>query len=258
MNGAARLLSKNHWYHVQVKFSPLSRAVRVSLNGMYLGERTIPVNMLGASDGPQIGMYSFDYHGQMWPDSDLKLWINNACVGEASTSCTSDGGGSSPTPKPPPSPEPQPEPTNEPAPEPEPEPTTEPEPEPEPEIEPVTCEDLNARRNLTDAGEQCNSYADRLHCNQGFISRAHWAIPCVWTGCGCFADGVNLLDCQPLATPVPTALPICAAKKRSKWTDKTCEKKCNKEGNCNKKCRKQCSAECKCASDRRLQSIVLV
>jgi endoglucanase len=566
-------IEENLWYHVQVKFSPLSRAVRVSLNGMYLGERTIAVNMLGASEGPQIGMYSFDYRGQTWPDTGLKLWINNACVGEASRSCTlggGGGGGSSPTPKPPPSPttapigspvfrhgqlrtigarvidehgeevhlrgmsffwsqwiegskyytpdvvrwlhedwhvslvraamaiehdgflmhperekarvknvvdaaievgiyviidwhdhnadkhmqeskvffaemaetyghipnvlfepfneperqgwqdvikpyheevipvirqhssniiilgtrtwsqevdeasrdpvkgysnlaytlhfyaathkgdlrakaqdalnngialfatewgtcsatgdgeldfeeaqrwldflqihrisdanwaisdkseacaallpgsssqggwlendlsasgrfmrlslrsfspepdeepEPEPEPTNEPAPEPEPEPTVEPEPEPEPETKPVSCENLHARMNLTDAGEQCNSSSTQLRCNHGFISRAHWTIPCVWTGCSCFADGANLLDCRPLATPAPTSSQSCAAKKRSKWTDKNCENKCNLEGSCNKKCQKQCSADCKCNSDRRLQSFVLV
>lgn len=152
------------------------------------------------------------------------------------------------------------EPTHEPAPEPEPEPTAEPqpEPEPEPEIQPVNCDNLHLHRNLTYAGEQCNSYSDQLRCSQGFISYVHSIIPCVWTGCGCFADGANLLDCTPFATPAPTTSQTCAALTTSKWTDADCEKKCNKESKCNKKCHKQFSSDCKCNTDRRLKSIVLV
>merc|ERR1712014_326280 len=100
------------------------------------------MGMLEASDGPQIGMYSFDYHGKMWPDGDLKLWINNVCVGEASGSCTSGDGESPRTPEPPSSTI-----APLPVPEPEPEPTDETSPEPEPET--LSCESLRTRRNLT-------------------------------------------------------------------------------------------------------------
>merc|ERR1712048_1375853 len=74
-------------------------------------------------------------------------------------------------------------------------PTPWPMPTPEPEPEPMSCEDLPVRMNLTHAGQQCNSFTDKVDCMLGFISRGYWAIPCAWTECGCIADGSYLFEC---------------------------------------------------------------
>uniref|UniRef100_A0A7S0FTC9 CBM1 domain-containing protein n=1 Tax=Pyrodinium bahamense TaxID=73915 RepID=A0A7S0FTC9_9DINO len=114
------------WHHAEIDFAPASQAVSISLDGAKMADGTIPVNMLAASNGPQIGVYSFDFGGQPWPQEAVKLWLSDACVGTASGECPSSGGRSTPGPAP--------------APEPEPEPEAEPEPEPEPEPAPSPSE----------------------------------------------------------------------------------------------------------------------
>merc|ERR1712061_985365 len=44
--------------------------------------------MLKADQGPQIGVYSFDYSNQPW-SSGFKLLIDDACIGKTSGVCPS-------------------------------------------------------------------------------------------------------------------------------------------------------------------------
>jgi len=131
------------WYHVQVEFTPSLSMVTIYIDGVYFAEAKISVDMLQATYGPQIGVYSFDYGGQQWPETGFRLWLDDACVGQTSGTCPSRGSGQpvtvspTPDPEPEPTPEPTPAPTPEPTPTPEPSPTPEPTPAPTPEPTPT-------------------------------------------------------------------------------------------------------------------------
>ncbi|CAE7229448.1 IREH1 [Symbiodinium sp. CCMP2592] len=66
-------ISESTWYHIQVAFQASTGAAEVSVNGVVLGSGTLPVNMLAATTGPQIGIYSFDY-GTSWPAVTSMPW----------------------------------------------------------------------------------------------------------------------------------------------------------------------------------------
>lgn len=92
------------WYHVQVDFTPASQGVAIRVNGAGFAHGTIPVDMLEATNGPQIGVYSFDFGGGQWPEEGFKLWLDDVCVGEVSGTCPSSGGPSPSTTPPAPAP----------------------------------------------------------------------------------------------------------------------------------------------------------
>merc|ERR1719242_2316921 len=73
----ARQIEDDVWHHIRADFFPASRAVHIFLNNVKLDEGTIPVNMLSATNGPQIGIYSFDYGHQPWPKDGFTLKLNN-------------------------------------------------------------------------------------------------------------------------------------------------------------------------------------
>eukprot|EP00931_Biecheleriopsis_adriatica_P077833 TRINITY_DN5131_c0_g1_i3.p1 TRINITY_DN5131_c0_g1~~TRINITY_DN5131_c0_g1_i3.p1 ORF type:complete len:936 (-),score=138.69 TRINITY_DN5131_c0_g1_i3:208-3015(-) len=78
------------WYHLQINFAPATRGVDIKIDGTDLGTGNIPVNMLGATNGPQIGIYSFDFGGGAWPQEPVKLSLGDACIGQTSGVCPSD------------------------------------------------------------------------------------------------------------------------------------------------------------------------
>merc|ERR1712039_1071462 len=57
--------------------------------------------MMQGGNGPQLGVYSFDFSTSSWPSSGIRLWLNDVCVGTTSGNCPSDG---APTPAPTPPP----------------------------------------------------------------------------------------------------------------------------------------------------------
>merc|ERR1719414_741832 len=132
-----RQIADGTWYHLRVDFTPSTKAVALFLDGDKIGEGSIPVNMLAASTGPQIGAYMFDFGGGSWPQDGFSLSLGDACVGETSGTCPSRGGSAPPAPAPAPGPAPQPSPAPEPAPAPGPEPEPAPAPGPEPEPSPA-------------------------------------------------------------------------------------------------------------------------
>jgi len=84
----------NVWYRVQVTFKPQSNnGVVISLTEVGGAEKlqsvgSVPVNMLDAGNGAQIGAYSFDY-GNLWPGDEVKMSIKDICVGDSVCSATS-------------------------------------------------------------------------------------------------------------------------------------------------------------------------
>jgi hypothetical protein len=83
----------NVWYRIAIKFKPDGNGVTVVLSDaqgaqLLASSGTIPVNMLGANNGPQLGIYSFDF-GKKWPVDSVKLSLRDPCVGVATC-----GGGS--------------------------------------------------------------------------------------------------------------------------------------------------------------------
>ncbi|CAE7478429.1 CIPK11 [Symbiodinium natans] len=84
------------WYHIQVSFQASTGGAEVAVNGAVMGSGTLPVNMLAATNGPQIGIYSFDY-GTSWPTDGLTLSLADACIGTVAGTCRSGVVASSPT-----------------------------------------------------------------------------------------------------------------------------------------------------------------
>lgn len=76
-------------YHVTIVFTPSSGAVAVGIGGIQVAQGTLSVDMLAATNGPQFGVYSFDYGSQSWADSGFQLWLNDVCIGETSGTCPS-------------------------------------------------------------------------------------------------------------------------------------------------------------------------
>jgi len=81
-------ISESTWYHIQVAFQASTGAAEVSVNGVVLGSGTLPVNMLAATTGPQIGIYSFDY-GTSWPAEGVVLSLADVCIGTVAGTCRS-------------------------------------------------------------------------------------------------------------------------------------------------------------------------
>eukprot|EP00439_Symbiodinium_sp_Y106_P025125 s5851_g3.t1 len=81
-------ISESTWYHIQVAFQASTGAAEVSVNGVVLGSGTLPVNMLAATTGPQIGIYSFDY-GTSWPADGVVLSLADVCIGTVAGTCRS-------------------------------------------------------------------------------------------------------------------------------------------------------------------------
>eukprot|EP00931_Biecheleriopsis_adriatica_P077834 TRINITY_DN5131_c0_g1_i4.p1 TRINITY_DN5131_c0_g1~~TRINITY_DN5131_c0_g1_i4.p1 ORF type:complete len:940 (-),score=148.59 TRINITY_DN5131_c0_g1_i4:208-3027(-) len=77
------------WYHVQIDFAPATKGVDIKIDGAAWSAGTIPVNMLEATNGPQIGIYSFDFGGGAWPQEPVKLSLRDACIGQTSGVCPS-------------------------------------------------------------------------------------------------------------------------------------------------------------------------
>ena len=86
---AEKEIEESVWYHIQVVFTPATGAVELQLDSQPLDSGSIPVNMLDATTGPQMGVYSFDYATQSWPADGLKLYLGDACIGTASGTCPS-------------------------------------------------------------------------------------------------------------------------------------------------------------------------
>jgi hypothetical protein len=78
------------WYRIQLKFKLQTNGIVVSLSEVggseiLRSEGVIPVNMLAASTGPQLGIYSFDF-GKVWPSAEVALSFRDMCLG--SSVCT--------------------------------------------------------------------------------------------------------------------------------------------------------------------------
>lgn len=81
-------IAESTWYHVQVTFKASAGTADVVIDGEELGSGTLPVNMLSATNGPQIGIYSFDYASSTWPADGLTLALADACIGSVTGTCT--------------------------------------------------------------------------------------------------------------------------------------------------------------------------
>jgi len=81
-------INDNKWFHLQIDFSPSTRAVATYLDGAKLGNVSIPVDMLEANKAPQIGVFSYDNSSKAWP-GDFTLWLHDMCIGESSGICPS-------------------------------------------------------------------------------------------------------------------------------------------------------------------------
>jgi len=203
-------IEDNTWYHLSIEFEPATRGVRISIDGTEVGSGSIPVQMLEATNGPQIGVYSFDY-GASWPVSGFKLWLDDACVGETSGTCPSGGNGAPvATPALPPTVAPMATPTPAPMSAPTAAPSTAPTASPTPPstevptpapVAALTCTELCARSQVT----ACSASAtDQTTCEQSFMVKLGFGIPCFWKPCGCFANGENILSgCACGTTPEP-------------------------------------------------------
>lgn len=89
-------IQESVWYHIQVVFTPATGAVELQLDSQPFDDGSVPVNMLAATNGPQLGVYSFDYATQSWPTDGMKLYLGDACIGAASGTCPSGKGPSAP------------------------------------------------------------------------------------------------------------------------------------------------------------------
>mmetsp|Transcript_48021 Transcript_48021/g.89916 ORF Transcript_48021/g.89916 Transcript_48021/m.89916 type:complete len:640 (+) Transcript_48021:77-1996(+) len=85
-------IQESTWYHIQVVFKPTTGGVDISIDGATLGSGTVPVNMLAATNGPQIGVYSFDYASTSWPTDGVTLSLADACIGSVDGTCRSGSG----------------------------------------------------------------------------------------------------------------------------------------------------------------------
>jgi len=85
------VIQDGRWYHVEVVLSPSVSMASIFVDGTSLGSGTLPVNMLAATNGPQVGVYSFDYGAASWPEDGVTLWLDDACVGEFAGRCPSGG-----------------------------------------------------------------------------------------------------------------------------------------------------------------------
>eukprot|EP00971_Amphidinium_carterae_P111258 2203738-Amphidinium_carterae.1 len=91
------VVQDGRWYQVQVVFTPSTSSAAISIDGTMLGSGALPVDMLTATSGPQIGVYSFDYSSTAWPQDGVTLWLDDACIGNYSGYCPSGSGAGTPT-----------------------------------------------------------------------------------------------------------------------------------------------------------------
>lgn len=87
------VIHSGSWYHVRVDFTPRTQGVAIFVNGVQFSLDSIPVNMLGASNGPQVGIYSFDFGGGSWPSQSVEISLSDACMGKAFGTCPSRSAG---------------------------------------------------------------------------------------------------------------------------------------------------------------------
>merc|ERR1712110_801663 len=74
-------------------------------------------------------------------------------------------------------------------------------PTPSPTPSPNACAQFCGRTNLTARGEQCGARgSDSSSCLQSFISIGPFAMTCIWTDCGCFADETTVSECPSLTS----------------------------------------------------------
>lgn len=190
----------DRWYQLQIDYSPATWAVALSLDGMKLGDGSLSINVLDASIGPQMGVYSFDRSNQSWPDG-FALWLDNVCIGEAVGACsTGSVGEREPTPNPllaskvPPATLPL---------------AT---PRPTPRTAPAfgqfqapikkACSTLCSLTNLTAAGRTCSLQQDQKKCEASYIARGLLSFTCAWIAHSCFVEEVSIMYC-------PSASDLC-------------------------------------------------
>merc|ERR1719471_371911 len=144
--------------------------------------------MLGATRGPQIGVYSFDYSDKTWPQDGFSLFLDDACVGETSGTCPS-GGSAAPAPAPAPW---------------------------------TGCRDLCGREDLGTTGESCSSKGGNAQaCEGSFVTKFGFHFPCMYATCGgCFSNLAAMMNCtglkdlckgpapKPAPAPAPAPQPV--------------------------------------------------
>jgi len=68
----------NKWYTVSIDFTTGGGTMtKVSVDGQMLGEKSLGVNVLGDSNGPQIGVYQFDYQNVNPSVSYFNVYLRN-------------------------------------------------------------------------------------------------------------------------------------------------------------------------------------
>ncbi|KAL9139754.1 putative conserved tandem cellulose binding domain [Amphidinium carterae] len=250
------VVQDGRWYHVEVVFTPSTSSAAISIDGTSLGSGTLPVSMLTASNGPQIGVYSFDYSGIAWPQDGVTLWLDDACVGDASGQCPSGSGGAgtgtattaattaAPTPTLATSAAPTPAPAT---------------------TAPSTTATTTQAATTTPQGGTCDDLCDQLNytfledttttgcrgwdgeqagCEASYITFGSVVVPCLWHECGseCHADGASMMKCTE-----HNLLCSCSAAMDSDWSDLQCRNLCHGHPTyCSASCLDECTAGCSC------------
>jgi len=180
-------IEDHKWFHLQIDFSPSTQAVAAYLDGAKLGNASIPVNMLEANHGPQIGVYSYDSSNNFWPNS-FALLLHDMCIGETYGKCPSVDDSKKGRPATTPMLVAMPRPTPLPS-------TTA-----RPETTPVTgCSRLCSFTNLTAANETCSSQQDQVSCEVGYVTSGLLSVLCAWsTDHVCLADNAKIMYCHSL------------------------------------------------------------
>ena len=83
------------WYRVEIAITPTASGQAIfdiAVNGASRGRSTLNVNVLGDTNGPQLGQYSFDFSGGSGSSAALALSLDGVCFGSAA-SCLHGGGG---------------------------------------------------------------------------------------------------------------------------------------------------------------------
>jgi len=80
-------IDDNEWYNIAVEITPVGGTSNysISVNNQLISSKVLPVNVLGSTNGPQIGQYSFDYAGGSGSSNQLNLSLKNMCLGSAAS-----------------------------------------------------------------------------------------------------------------------------------------------------------------------------
>jgi len=241
------VIEENTWYHVDVTFTPSTRVTSVQVGGgsiagkTSLGSNQLGVDMLTATNGPQIGVYSFDYSGSTWPQGGVNLWLNDMCVGSSSGTCPSSGNPVSPPAPTPPAPTPPATTTVE-------APATTAAPAPPPTAGTTlapSCEGLDVcvKLNNTFMDLGCQNWnGDQTGCEGSFITHDDLVVPCYWMACNdmCIAKAT-------LMKPCPESAVSCSCTSVSSWSDTQCRSWCQGHPTwCSGDCSTMCSTSCSC------------